>query len=71
MKLSLTKHAKLRVKERLISCQEVEKIILNPKWSFYDLRDGHRIAIGKRNDHHLIVIYDLSHEFAEVVTVID
>ncbi len=71
MKLRFTEHANSRLEERSISSQEIEKIIQNPKWSFYDLQDSHRIAIGKRNGHHLIVVYDLSQEFVEIVTVID
>ncbi|ALM74851.1 DUF4258 domain-containing protein [Thermococcus barophilus] len=68
-----TAHARLRLEERKISEQEVKDTLNNPKWRFYDLKDGHQIAIGARRKkgHYLIVVYDQSEDVIEVITVID
>ena len=74
MKIYLTEHAKLRLKERNIELNEVINIIKNPKMKFYDIRNRHLIAIGereKKEGHYLIIDYDRVRESVEVVTVID
>ncbi len=73
MKPRFTEHARLRLNERNITVQEVERIILNPKWEFYDLKRGYKVAIGEREKegHYLIVVYEFHQELIEVVTVID
>jgi len=73
MRLVFTEHARLRLIERKIDIREVEKVILKPEWKFYDLKNRCNVAIGKRKKegHYLIVVYGISKEFVEVITVID
>ncbi|WP_324735252.1 DUF4258 domain-containing protein [Thermococcus sp. SY098] len=68
-----TEHARLRLRERRIGEEEVEAVLKEPAWRFYDLKGGHQIAIGarKKKDHYLIVVYDQSEDVIEVITVID
>ncbi|HII61012.1 DUF4258 domain-containing protein [Pyrococcus horikoshii] len=71
--ITFTEHARRRLKERRIGEDEVRQVLTEPEWKFYDLRNGHQIAIGPRRkeEHYLITFYDQEEEIIKVVTVID
>ena len=71
--ITFTEHARQRLKERRIGEGEVKQVLTKPEWRFYDLRNGHQIAIGSRRKegHYLIIAYDQEEEIIKVVTVID
>ena len=71
--ITFTEHARQRLKERRIGEGEVKQVLTKPEWRFYDLRNGHQIAIGPRRKegHYLIIAYDQEEKIMKVVTVID
>ncbi len=72
MKVSLTEHARMRLKERQIGIDEVVCIVKSPARRFYDLKTAHLIAVGPRNDGEqwLIIAYEETEAGIEVITVI-
>ncbi len=58
--ITFTRHARYRLKERMIEEDEVIRVLMRPERRFYDLRNGYQIAIGPRRKEelHLIIAYD-------------
>ncbi len=72
MKVSLTEHARMRLKERQISIDDVVRIVKSPARRFYDPQTTHLIAVGPRNDGEqwLVTAYEETETGIEVITVI-
>ncbi len=72
-RIKYVRHAKLRLRERLIEEDEVKRIIESPFAKYYDVLTGCYVATGsriKKENHDLIILYK-SDEVVTVISVID
>lgn len=61
MKIVYSEHAKMKMKERKIQAELVEKVVVNPEITFYDVLNRTIVAISKvliqTFETNLVVIY--------------
>jgi hypothetical protein len=72
-RVKYVRHAKLRLRERLIEENEVKRIIESPFAKYYDMLTGCFVAIGariKREGHSLMILYE-GDDAVTVISVID
>jgi len=74
MRLEFVAHAKDRLRERLISVEEVIGILSNPTATYLDVVTGHFIALGVRalrRGQWLIVVYEVRDDVRRIISVFD
>ncbi|WP_456366306.1 DUF4258 domain-containing protein [Thermococcus sp.] len=63
-----TEHAEIRMRQYGISREEVEDTLQSPILLFFDVASNRYVAIGKKNGHSLVVVYEVAHSEKVVVT---
>ena len=63
-----TKHAEIRMSQYGISREEVENALRSPLRLFFDFSSNRYVAIGTKNGHGLVVVYEVVHGEKVVVT---
>ncbi len=63
-----TEHAEIRMRQYGISREEVEDPLQSPILLFFDVGSNRYVAIGKKNGHSLVVVYEVAHGEKLVVT---
>ena len=62
------------MRERAITEDEVEEVLMRPQEEFYDISTGYFVAVGDRRaraDHRLFVICERRPDVVIVISVID
>lgn len=72
MQIEFTKHAELKMKERLIDHSDVIEILKQPEEVFLDTETGNIVFTGKfhKKQSHILIIV-LSYDMKKVITIID
>ena len=73
-RIEFTDHAKNRLKERIVSREEVEAVINNPNTTYFDILTERFVSIGSRMSkpgHWLIVVYERRNQLRRVISIID
>jgi len=72
MKLIFSKHAEMKIKERKIIKEDIEKVLKEPDFVFYDLFTRGLINIGKvqveGTSTNLVVVYTKQKDAVKVIT---
>jgi len=63
-----TEHAEIRMRQYGISREEVEDTLRSPLRLFFDVGSNRYVAIGTKNGHGLVVVYEVAHGEKVVVT---
>jgi len=66
--MQFTEHAEIRIKQYGISREEVEDTLRSPLRLFFDVGSNRYVAIGTKNGHGLVVVYEVAHGEKVVVT---
>lgn len=66
--MHFTDHALERMSLYSISPEDVERTVQSPKRKFFDIATGRYIAVGKKNGHSLVVVYEKSGGETLIVT---
>lgn len=66
--ISYTEHSLMRMQQYGISREEVERVLRNPSHLFFDLQSGRYVAVGSKNGHDLVVVYEKVGDGKIVVT---
>lgn len=72
--IQLTNHAKNRLKERMISKEEVKNVLDNPEAIYFDILTEHFVSIGPRTStpgHWLIIVYEIRNQLKRVISILD
>lgn len=72
MKITFSKHALQKIKERNIKVETIEEVLKNPEFLFYDLIEKTMIAVGKVKiddvQTNLVVVFIRKGEDIKIVT---
>lgn len=73
MKIIFSKHAEMKIKERIIEREEVEEVLKEPDFVFYDIYTKNFINVCKvkiKNvSTNLVVVYMKENDIIKIITV--
>jgi len=72
--VEFVRHARDRLRERLIKVEEVQNVLFRPTATYFDLVTGYFVALGRRalkHGHWLIVVYEKRDGVRRVISVLD
>ncbi len=58
--MRFTDHATERMSLYSISSEDIARVLQNPKRKFFDVATARYIAVGEKNGHSLVVVYEKS-----------